>query len=283
MKFQRNYQIQIQCDNEVAIINPPFTINFSVNRSTNATANTLNLKITNLSQTTRQKIFQDRFNTAAVPRRKIEFRAGYGDDMPIIFRGNIQQALSYREGTEWITDIQAWDGGEAFLNSFSNFTIGAGTSQNSIVSKLFTDLPGTSKGIISDFNKTSSRAKTYFGNTTEILQNEIGHQGNFFIDNEVGYLLKTNDAYSGTLAIINAKSGLLGTPRRQEAMLDIELLFEPHISVGQHIQLETLEKIFSGIYKVMGFSHQGIISESANGALTTRLNLFYGINGINYI
>jgi len=283
MKFQRQYQIQIECDDEVAIIKPPFTINFSLNRDVGSTANTLNLKILNLSQHTRQKIFQDRYNTARIAYRRIELRAGYGTDMPIIFQGNIQVAYNYREKTEWVTDITAWDGGAAFANSFSNFTLGAGTSQNAIISKLFTDMPGISPGIVSQFNGTSERGKTYFGNTTDIIQEEVGIQGNFFIDNEKAFVLKPTDAYNGTVQIINAKSGLLGTPRRYDARLDIDVLFEPHVSVGQVLQLQSLEAMYNGNYKVMGFTHQGIISEAANGELTTKLNLWYGIHGLDIL
>lgn len=281
-KFGRNYQVQIDCDSEIAIIKPPFTIEFSITRTVQSSANTMVLKIYNLAPITRQKIFQDRFNTARAGYRKIEVRAGYGDDTPIIFQGNIQFAYSYRQRTEWITEINAWDSGNAYANSFSNFTVSAGIPQQNIISKLFVDLPGVQTGIISQYNASSARARTYLGNTTDLLHDEV-KDGNFFIDNGRAFALKAEDAYTSAIEVLEASTGLLGTPRRHDAQLDIDVLFEPHIAVGQFIQLNTIEKMFSGLYKVMGFAHQGIISDAVNGQCKTSINLWFGPGRINII
>ena len=78
VKFGKTFKLTIQMNdnpNKAIVIEPPFTIDFDINRDMEATANTGNFKIYNLSPSTRKEIFQDLFDLSSI--RKIIFEAGY--------------------------------------------------------------------------------------------------------------------------------------------------------------------------------------------------------------
>ena len=89
IKFQRNYKLTIQVSpNDVIIVEPPTTIEFSIIRSTLASFNTASIKIYGLSKEHRSAIFQDLWNLRDY--RAIALQAGYSSvNLPLVFAGNI--------------------------------------------------------------------------------------------------------------------------------------------------------------------------------------------------
>src|ERR1017187_1050595 len=96
-KFGRNYILTVETqNNDLLIIQPPFTVEFDITRNTLTSANVCSIRIYNLSQNNRNKI---RFNIMDTGDfRSVQLQAGYGTNLPIIFSGNITQAWSVREG-----------------------------------------------------------------------------------------------------------------------------------------------------------------------------------------
>ena len=300
-KFQRNYHITI--DTEVSQeftffrgtqwqrtkkweelakveITMPFTIDFDINRNIMSGANTSKVTIYNLNSDTRKKIYKDRYLTAQY--KGIVIRAGYGMEktpelLPIIFKGNLKQAYSRREGTEYKTEIEAYDGGFAFVNANGSANYTAGSSQNTVLDALVKMLPFVNKGAIGDFKQTLPRGNSISGNLVEQLQQITNN--NFFIDNEKAYCLLPNEYLEGDIQVIKPETGLLESPLREETYLKIKTLFEPRVRVGQLISLESVTNTeFNGLYKVMGFRHHGTISATQGGTCETEMTLYYGAN-----
>ncbi len=274
LKFGRQYLLKIETiTNEILEIKPPFTIEFVCKRNDLATANTANIKIYNLSEKNRNLIYKDKYETTIY--RQLEFRAGYEEDAPKIFKGNIMQCFSYRSGVNVITEIECFDGGDAIANSVSSITIEAGQPNNKTLSVLVNDLKNVQLGQIGDFTGGALRGKVLFGNTSELLKNESNNR--FFIDSEKVYILNNNECIEGSIQLITAESGLLESPRRSDTQLVFKILFEPRLRVGQILQLESkINSIFNGIYKVIGFTHTGIISEAVGGKCETEVHLWLG-------
>jgi hypothetical protein len=140
---------------------------------------------------------------------------------------------------------------------------------------LINDLKNAQLGQIGDFGGGSLRGKVLFGNTAELLKNESNNK--FFIDNEKVYVLNNNECIAGSITLITAESGLLESPKRSETQLVFKILFEPRLKVGQLIQLNSLiNDIFNGIYKIIGFTHTGTISEANGGRCETEVSLWLG-------
>lgn len=261
------------------------TIDFEISRQSLASSQEATFRIYNLSAKTRGLIFKDPY--ALTEFRAIQFRAGYRDDpvLPLCFNGFIRSAVSYRPsgGTEMITEIKAYDGGLAMANGFTTQTIASGTSIAQMISLLAKQLPRISGSpIVGAFPVTNKRGTVLVGNTWGLLLELSG--GLATIDNGQVKALNYNEAIAAEIPVINSESGLLGSPQRSTTKLDLEILFEPRLTLGQIIQLvSTSNKLFSGTYKVMGFVHRGTISPAVAGPCSTTVSLFFGSSELQVV
>lgn len=296
-KFGRNYSFLAQVDDAGTqlTIEPPFTLEFDITRNILTSANVCQIRIYNLSQKNRDLLRYDFSNTSLV--RPISLKAGYGNNIPAIFTGNITQAWSVREGVNFITTIECFDGGYSFVNSFSpeNLTFPAGTELETVYKTLMGYIFGTTFGaigpayILGDDNTPTTLTRSFTPDPNrpiaDILNEKTG--GAFFIDNGRTYILGNNECLTGQVAVINSQSGLLGTPLRENNIVTFDMLFEPGIVMRQKLQLDSLTsqnlnsfnnagESVNGFYQVVSIKHRGMISESVCGDAITTLELFFG-------
>lgn len=282
-KLGRNYLLEVQTQSgETLEIKLPFTVEFDITRNVLTSANVCQIRVFNLSLNNRNKIRFNSFDTGSF--RAVQLKAGYGQNLSVIFEGNITQAWSVREGVNFITQIECYDGGFAFVNSLTNQQFQSGTPQSTIIKSIMGDLKsaGVAKGAIGSFPGKTSRANSYSGSTTEILAQLTN--GAFYIDNGKANCLGNSECLIGGIPLINAKSGLLGTPIREQTLLYFDMIFEPGAVAGQRIKLESItEANFNGFYKVVSVKHRGMISEAVCGDAITNLGMFYGANRLKEV
>lgn len=279
MKWGLNYELAIEMDpgtSEAIIIRPPLTLTFNIVRNTLHGVNTATISVYNLKESTRRIVYHDRINTDTKTYRRIVLRAGYGNDMPIVFRGNIREASSARQGVNYITEIEAFDGGDAVINGFTVQTWPAGTNIRAIMTDIVKNMPNVVLGKIGDFSGTSYRGTTVVGNSWEMLVRISGDQAQPFIDNEKVNVLGVNEVIGNGFRILDASTGLLDTPKRQDTVLEIKTLLEPHLEIGQVVELRSMESLYNGRYKVCGLVHSGTISEAVGSVCTTEASLYLG-------
>lgn len=269
----RTYRVTIETPTgKVLIITPPRSIKFSVVRNTLASANTANLTITNLSEENRNSLLKDKFEVSKY--FKINIQAGRNYELTGFFQGNIQEGFSYKQNTEWITQLNCYDGMYGIQNGFTAKTVEKNSDIRNMVKSIIKDMPRISSGAIgSDFSGNMPRGQVFIGQTANILK-EIT-KGSYFIDNEVLNIIE-NDEYIGNTILKIDSDTLLSSPRRREAFLDVTTMFYPKLQVGYLIDLTSSLKIYNGTYKVMGFQHDVEISEASCGTATSILNLYAG-------
>ena len=288
IKKQRNYKLVYTAPPSDSNYDPieveicyPIDLELDIKRDTCATSNTATFKLYNLSKNTRELIFQDLFNINRYCF--VDLYAGYGDNMPLIFRGKVMQAYSSRSGTEMITEIEALD--NDIIQSYSMYTFEADTPKLDVFNKLIQDMPNVQIGAIGSL-EGNLPTRTVFDDPTFIAINKL--TGNrVFIDNGKLNLLSDNECL-GDVGIyqITSDTGLLGSPKRRDAMVEIDVVFAPEITVGQLVDLNSSTVTeFNGQYKVLGVHHHGPIGEQVSGELTTTLSLFVGslLPNSNYI
>lgn len=278
-KFGRNYILNVQTsDGQTLTVELPFTIEFDITRKILTSANVAQFRIYNLNTNHRSQIRKNINLTGFDDQNRIvQILAGYGTNLALMFEGYITQAWSVREGMNFITQIECFDGGFAFTNSMSNTTFPALTEQKTVIESLVSDLAGAGvkPGVVSPnaFQGQLSRGNAYSGNTCDLLRQITN--GNFYIDNGKAFALSDNECISGPITTINAASGLLNTPVREQTIIRFEMLFEPKLLVGQQVTLDSLtaDKEINGDYKVVGLKHRGMISDSVCGEAITTVEL----------
>lgn len=283
MKFNRQCQLSIEAyrNNKPynLVIPPEFTIDFDITRANLASSQTATFKIYNLAERTRRLIYADPLDTANNMFRAIQFRAGYEGITPMIFNGQMKSALSKREGVNGITEIEAWDGAVSMAAGHTSLVIGAGESAGDVLAKLANSLPLVSgTPIIGDFKKANPRARTIVGNTWNVMVQVASDEGGLaYIDNGQVKIMKPEEAIKGDIPVITSDSGLFTTPQRRGSFLEFDMLFEPRMTVGQFLQLDSrFSKEYNGTYKVIGFKHTGTISPAKGGTCKTSVTLYLG-------
>lgn len=275
-KFGRNYLLTIQTS-EIGgslAITLPFTIEFDITVNTLSSANVCQIRIYNLSEKNRDLI---RFNVYDYNTfKKITLKAGYGDNLATIFTGNITQAWSVREGVNFITQIECFDGGFAFINGKTNQPISAGTPYKVAIAQIMADLPNVTVGTIGNYTGVITRGNTYSGNTADILTQLTG--GGFFIAYGKANALQSNEyiLQPGATLIVSSQSGLLGTPHREQTKIVYDMIFEPGLVVGTQILMASSTGAnFNRTYKVTGVKHRGMISAAVCGSVITTGEFFF--------
>lgn len=286
-KFGRNYNLKIELQNGSSLtITLPFTVEFNIIRNLNSEANTATTRIYNLSKEHRNQIRFNMFRDGNF--RKITIQAGYGDFLSTIHVGQIQEALSYREGVDFITEIISFDGYTAYAQKDNPQNIPASNinpvSKKSAFSFGISKLPDVSQGAIGDYTGFYYRP-IGFNNAIDWLREES--IGGFYIDNAKAHILQDNEyIQSTTVPLINAQSGLLGTPRLQQTYLTFDMLFEPSLYVGQKIQLEsqTFQDVhganLNGFYKINELKHKATISPVVCGEAITSVGMLNGVGAL---
>lgn len=259
------------------------TINLDVNRNTFAASNECHLQIYNLSRSNRQQMYHDRYR----PDKEIylDIMAGYGQNLSLIFRGKVLQSYSFMQGNNMVTDIQALDMG--FMTyikdgrhvNYTSMTLEAGTSKNEAIKRIQADMEeGTQLGALGKIGDEKYQTPVSFlSNSFLALDTLTG--GHVFVDlGKINVLSNKEVIDVGEIPLINAETGLLGTPMRRDGQLEVDILFEPSYVVGQAVKMETITGVdqFNGIFKIIGIHHNGTISAASCGILKTRLNLWYG-------
>ena len=282
-KFGRSYSLTAgTLAGGTLLIQPPFTVEFDITRNILTSANVCQIRIYNLSLDHRNALRFNIFDSGDF--RPIIFNAGYGSNLPTIFSGNITQAWSVREGVDFVTTIECFDGGYAFANATTNQSFPSGTPQQVVIETLVQSLGNfnVSPGAVGNYPGSISRGNTYSGNTAQVLSELTGN--GFFIDNGRANCLGNSECVSGGIPLINAQSGLLGTPVREQTNLSFDMIFEPGAKAGQLIQLESLtESSFNGFYKITSVKHRGMISEAVCGDAITTLGMFYGTAALSVV
>lgn len=286
-KLDRNYSLTINSPNleSPLIVSLPFTIEFDITRNTLTSANVCQIRLYNLSQTNRNALRRNATGYS-FPFEPIVLRAGYGDQLPIIFSGNVSQAWSVREGVNFVTQLECYDGGFAFTNGQTNLTVPAGTPRTVVIGNMIKTLPNVQLGAVGSYPGTTSKTNTYTGNTTQILDELTG--GGFYIDNGTGNALGNSEYALGAdgVILIDASAGLLNTPVLEQTILRFDMIFEPQLVAGAGVMLDSstldaslikdgLNNNSNGLYKITSVKHRGMISETVCGDAVTTGEFFF--------
>ena len=262
------------------VIKPPYTIEFDVRREFSASSQTATIRIENLAQKTRDVIYKDPFSVGLYA--EVQLQAGYQNQyLPVIFRGTILWAQSHREAQKnMVTEISAQDGGFAMANSYTSATIGPSQSVTDAISVLNADLFGVSPTpIIGSIPQgpLGLRTTLLVGPTFSLIQNILPLGFSATIDTNQLKVLADTDAlnFGSSVFLIEAATGLLDPPVREGFGISCKMLFEPRVTIGQHVQLVSEDNpMFNGDYQVKGVSHNAIISPTKNGPATTSLEIY---------
>lgn len=276
-KLGRNYSLTISGDKFASplVVALPFTIEFDITRNTLTSANVCQIRLYNLSKNNRE-LLRRNATGYGYPFEPVVLKAGYGNEnLPIIFSGNVSQAWSVREGVNFITTIECYDGGFAFVNAETNLTVPSGTPNQIVIGNLIKSLPNVTLGAVGNYPGSTTKKNTYTGSTLDNLKQLTG--GGFFIDGGVGNALGDAEYSTANPPLqVDASVGLLGSPILEQTTVRFNMIFEPFLVAGCAANLQSFtDQNFNGIYKVTSVKHRGTISATVCGDAITTGEFFF--------
>jgi hypothetical protein len=209
-------------------------IAFEVTKTVEAAPNIAVIKIYNLHPDNEAKIKNE--------YEEVLLNAGYEGAMQLVFRGNIRHVYRYREGNDYITEIEAGDGDKDFRTAVMNETLAAGTTNSQLVNRAvgtFNGVGGTTKGHVQVDDRARLRGKVISGNTRDVLNDVSRESGaNWSIQDGQLTIVSTNDVLPGQATLIRADTGMLGAPEINDKGIVVRCLMNPMIRVNGALQLD---------------------------------------------
>ena len=267
-------------NNAPIIIQNPFTIMFSIDRANMSVAEKATFRIYNLGQSTRNQIYKDEWTS--LQSKRMVLKAGYASQptLTTIFDGLIETCHSVRKQgeTNYITEIEADNYASVLLNSTTTQSLSGKVFKSQLINQLVNDIIGAgpagylTTGAIHKYNDI-----LYNVNVSENSWNRLRNEtdNSCFIDNGIIHVLANNEYLQGSLSEINSATGMLGSPKRFEDQVIVEMLFEPSLIIGQKVTLNSSSnQIFNGDYTITGINHYGTISDAVNGKCQTTVKLY---------
>lgn len=254
-------------------ITPPITAIFDVDQGVRGSSlSNASITLYNLSDQTRNIVYKDKYMNQEY--WQIIIRGGYGDAMFELFRGNIQEAYSYKDRAEWVTKLDCFDGAYAVQNGFINETVTAGTSKGNIVSRCLESMPNLIAGVLgSPVQGETQRGTVLFGNPMDNIQNHVAGQAS--ITGERLYILANHEVVSGNVFLIDGDN-LYTTPKRRDTYLEVDTIFSPELFLNGIVEIRSKFPKYNGQYKVFGVKHNVTVSQASAGDAISTVSLYIG-------
>ena len=209
-------------------------VQFEVAKTIESAPNVAVIRIFNLHPDNEAKI-KNEFD-------EVLLNAGYEGAMRLVFRGNIKHVYRYRDGNDYITEIEAGDGDKDFRKAVMNETLAAGTTTSQLVDRAvgtFKGVGGTTKGHVQVNERARIRGKVISGNTRDVLHDVARESGaNWSIQDGQLVIISTNDVLPGEAIVLRADTGMLGAPEINDKGIAVKCLMNPALRVNGAIKLD---------------------------------------------
>ena len=250
-RIRRDYILTFGIRGGTVTILPPTKISFNVDKSTRGQLNKMQLAITNLGESNRLQLVKDAEDQKRIP---VSLSVGYKGKTELIYKGTIQTGDNARQGADIITNIMSLDGGFDGLKSFTNRTVEGGRRA---VDAALSDMPNTTVGQINE-RPVLSRPKVLVGNSLQLIEDTIGNDETWYIDNEQLYIIKDNEVVGRFIPIVSAATGLISTPTRQNKEVTFQTKMNPSVKLGGSAKLiSATAPHLNGTYRIDVINYTG--------------------------
>jgi hypothetical protein len=253
-----------------------FRVVFTVEQTLRGPPNTANIQIYNLNPTNEGKVKKE-FD-------EVVLDCGYRGNTRIIFRGGIRFPTHYRDGTDWITEIQAADGDKAYTEAHIYVALKAGQTPLDAVKAVLEEVNKITNeirlGYVELSPTTYLRGKVLAGPVRRVLdQIARDNAAAWSITNGTLNIVKADSVLPGVAVVVNGQTGMLGAPEVSGKGIKVRMELQPWLLTNgvlvldnNNIKVQAIQQYASGPkvkekklvrldpdgrYKVYKLRHQG--------------------------
>ncbi|MDF1593740.1 MAG: hypothetical protein P1P89_19710 [Desulfobacterales bacterium] len=250
-RFNRDFELKIEALGGEITITPPMRIQFQADKSIYGGLNKIQVQLENLEERKRLALVKDAEQNKRIP---FQLKVGYEGQLKLMFKGTVHKGSNERQGPDLISKIEGLDGGFDFLNSFTSKTV---EGAQKAIDECLADMLNTSKGKITQRSELS-RPKVLVGNTAKLIEDMVGPNETWYIENEQLYIVKSDEVVERFISLVTAQTGLISTPSRENQQTTFETLMNPAIKIGNLVNLKSQTAPYlDGVYRVETISSQG--------------------------
>ncbi|MDR0579542.1 MAG: hypothetical protein LBG21_02955 [Campylobacteraceae bacterium] len=256
MRFLRSYEIivrtskteafRIKQGNVNGVFKEGLRVSFNSTKSIYDGLNQCTLHIFNLEPKKRESIVK--FEEETKECFQVQVKAGYVDNINLLFTGNILTAFTTKESVDYTTEIDCAEGLFDFQNCYISQTVKGDDFE--LLKECEKTLKEAKLAGYTKVGNESVRGRTLEGRTYDIMA-KLAKEKNklFYVDNNKIFLLDENEVTS-TNAVYISSDELVNTPTRKNYVVNVTILMNPAIELGGLIKLESTFKQLNGFYRV---------------------------------
>lgn len=249
-----------------------FQVVFQVEQTLRGPPNTANVQIYNLNPSNQSKVKKE-FD-------QLRLTCGYKGNPRVIFWGNIRFSTTYRDGPNWITEVQAADGDRAYTRGHVRVTLSAGRNAYHAIDEILKVMPGVRKGHIELPETAYARGKVILGPVPRVLEQIArDNAAAWSITNGTLNIVRADSVLPSQAVVVNADTGMLGAPEISGKGIKVKLELNPMVAPNgtiildnSNIKIQALQQYTNGPkvkekrvvrldpdgrYKVYKLRHQG--------------------------
>ena len=251
-RFLRNFALSVTFEGRQFTVTPPFRIEFSCTKSVAGLGlNKLTAKIYGLGPDKRRQLVK---NAQDVRRVQVELAVGYEGGIETLFRGDLHKGFNELNDDGFVTTIEVFDGGFDYFNSYTSRTVSTG---GDAMAAIISDMPNTEIGRTTP-RPQLTRPKVLVGSSSKLIEDTIGQNESFYIDEGRVNVLKENEVIGNYIPEVSAQTGLINTPTREFSKCTFETLMNPFIRLGGRVSLVSLvAPELNGVYRVDSIIYSG--------------------------
>lgn len=251
MRFNRDYELFIEFKGQTLYIKPPIRITFDSKKSIDNSLNKAKVSIYNLQESTRLALVKD---VGQKTKISVKVSIGYNGKLDKLFMGDLYHGSFSRNGNDFITTLDIYDGGYDFFNSFTSKTV---KSKQQAITSILADMPNTDTGKITNMANLS-RPKVLVGNSYKLIADLVDNQENYYIDNGQLFIIKQHEVATSFIPLVCAETGLLNMPEHDNKKVTFTTMLNPTLRIGNNCQLRSkTAPNLDGVYKINSIQYEG--------------------------
>lgn len=235
-QYKRAYDLTIiPTDGEARVIKD-LRINFEITKSILSFPNLCRLNIYNPNEDTLAAL-QKKFT-------KIVLNAGYEGDVRLLFKGEVRNVFQNRAGVDSLITVYAGDGERDWQNATFNKTFTENVTISSAIEEVLKTFEDVTVGVVNGLPQVADklRGQTLSGSSKDILDQFADEYGfDWSIQDGEVIITPVESPLEGDEAVlVNAATGMLGSPTVTEIGADVSTLLNPRLLPNKAFKIESV-------------------------------------------
>ncbi|MDC9606872.1 phage protein [Xenorhabdus griffiniae] len=224
---------------------------FEISKTIGSEPNPATIQVWNLNPSHRNLITSKIYN-------RVSLAVGY-EELRVIYMGDIIEAITQRDGLDFIIQLTCGDGYEAYTGALVNKTLAAGATDTSILAEATRSMRVGNGVVDLPKDRALPRGKVLTGNARDIMHKIARNNGADWSvqDGNMTVLPKSKVLADNEGFVLSQEAGMIGSPEKTDDGLSVSCLLNPVMRIGGLVRVQSIIPEYSGDYKVTALEHSG--------------------------